>query len=38
MSAVTAAGEAARDAATDSVTFAFGDAGAELYGLARLVG
>jgi hypothetical protein len=36
VSAVTAAGEAARDAATDSVTFAFGDPGAELYGLARL--
>jgi hypothetical protein len=31
-----AAAEAARDAPTDSVTFAFGDAGAELYGLARL--
>jgi hypothetical protein len=28
--------EAARDAATDSVTFAFADAEAELYGLARL--
>jgi hypothetical protein len=31
-----AADEAVRDAATDSVTFAFGDAGAQLYGLARL--
>jgi len=31
-----AADEAVREAATDSVTFAFGDAGAELYGLARL--
>ena len=30
------AGEAVREAATDSVTFAFGDAGAQLYGLARL--
>jgi hypothetical protein len=29
-------GEAARDAVTDSVTFAFGDAAAQLYGLARL--
>jgi hypothetical protein len=29
-------GEAVRDAATDSVTFAFGDADAQLYGLARL--
>ncbi|HKH16695.1 MAG TPA: hypothetical protein VKA57_04145 [Solirubrobacteraceae bacterium] len=28
--------EAVRDAATDSVTFAFGDASAQLYGLARL--
>ena len=28
--------EAAHDAATDSVTFAFADAGAELYGLARI--
>ncbi len=27
---------AVRDAASDSVTFAFGDAGAQLYGLARL--
>jgi hypothetical protein len=33
---VTAGAESVRDAATDSVTFAFGDAGAELYGLARL--
>lgn len=33
---VTAAEEEVRDAATDSVTFAFGDASAELYGLARL--
>jgi hypothetical protein len=31
-----AADEAVRDAATDSVTFAFGDASAQLYGLARL--
>jgi hypothetical protein len=31
-----AAAEAVRDAAGDSVTFAFGDAYAELYGLARL--
>jgi hypothetical protein len=31
-----AADEAVRAAATDSVTFSFGDAGAELYGLARL--
>ena len=31
-----AAGEALRDAASDSVTFAFGDPGAEVYGLARL--
>ena len=31
-----AAREAARDAPTDSVTFAFGDATAELYGLVRL--
>ena len=31
-----AADEAVREAATDSVTFAFGDAGAQLYGLARL--
>ena len=30
------ADEARRDAATDSVTFAFGDASAEIYGLARL--
>jgi hypothetical protein len=30
------ADEAPRDAASDSVTFAFGDAGARLYGLARL--
>ena len=36
MNGVTAADEAVRDAATDSVTFAFGDAGAQLYGLARL--
>jgi hypothetical protein len=34
---VEASGETAlRDAASDSVTFAFGDAGAQLYGLARL--
>jgi hypothetical protein len=33
---ITAADEAVRDAATDSITFSFGDAGAELYGLARL--
>lgn len=31
-----AADEAVRDAATDSVTFAFGDASAQLYGIARL--
>ena len=31
-----AADEAVRDAASDSVTFAFGDASAQLYGLARL--
>jgi hypothetical protein len=31
-----AAAEAVRDAATDSVTFAFGDTRAQLYGLARL--
>jgi hypothetical protein len=31
-----AADEAVREAATDSVTFAFGDAGAQVYGLARL--
>jgi hypothetical protein len=31
-----AAEEAVRDAATDSVTFAFGDASAQLYGIARL--
>jgi hypothetical protein len=31
-----AADEAVREAATDSVTFAFGDPGAQLYGLARL--
>ena len=30
------AGEALRDAASDSVTFAFGDVAAEVYGLARL--
>jgi hypothetical protein len=36
VTAVSAADEAVRDAATDSVTFAFGDAGAQLYGLARL--
>jgi hypothetical protein len=36
VSPVSAADEAARDAATDSVTFAFGDPGAQLYGLARL--
>jgi hypothetical protein len=30
------ADEAVREAATDSVTFAFGDASAQLYGLARL--
>jgi hypothetical protein len=33
---ITAADEAVRDSATDSVTFSFGDAGAQLYGLARL--
>jgi len=33
---VPAGAEAVRDAATDSVTFAFGDPQAELYGLARL--
>lgn len=33
---VTAADEAVREAATDSVTFAFADASAQLYGLARL--
>lgn len=32
----SAADEAVREAATDSVTFAFGDASAQLYGLARL--
>jgi hypothetical protein len=32
----TTAEEAVREAATDSVTFAFGDASAQLYGLARL--
>jgi hypothetical protein len=31
-----AADEALRDAPTDSVTFAFGDLGSELYGIARL--
>ena len=31
-----AAEEAVRDAVTDSVTFAFGDPSAEVYGLARL--
>ena len=31
-----AADEAVREQGTDSVTFAFGDAGAQLYGLARL--
>jgi hypothetical protein len=31
-----AADEAVRDAATDSVTFSFGDASARIYGLARL--
>jgi hypothetical protein len=31
-----AADEAVRERGTDSVTFAFGDAGAQLYGLARL--
>jgi len=31
-----AAREAVREAATDSVTFSFGDAGAQLYGIARL--
>jgi hypothetical protein len=36
VSAVGAADEAVRDAATDSVTFSFADARAELYGLARL--
>jgi hypothetical protein len=36
VSAVTAADEAVRDGAADSVTFAFGDADAQLYGLARL--
>jgi hypothetical protein len=35
VTAITAADDAAR-AAGDSVTFAFGDAGAQLYGLARL--
>jgi hypothetical protein len=33
---IGAADEAVRDAATDSVTFSFGDADAQLYGLARL--
>jgi len=33
---ISAADEAVRDAATDGVTFAFGDASAQLYGLARL--
>jgi hypothetical protein len=33
---IAAADEAVRDAATDSLTFSFGDADAELYGLARL--
>jgi hypothetical protein len=33
---IGAADEAVREAATDSVTFAFGDASAQLYGLARL--
>jgi hypothetical protein len=33
---VTPADEAVRDTATDSVTYAFGDASAQLYGLARL--
>jgi hypothetical protein len=33
---IRAADEAVRDAATDSVTFSFGDADAQLYGLARL--
>ncbi len=33
---VTGADEARRDAATDSVTFAFGDPRAQLYGLARI--
>ena len=33
---MTGADEARRDAATDSVTFAFGDLGAERYGLARI--
>jgi hypothetical protein len=33
---VAAGDEALREAATDSVTFAFGDASARLYGLARL--
>jgi hypothetical protein len=32
---VTTADEALRDATTDSVTFAFGDASAELFGIAR---
>jgi hypothetical protein len=32
----SAADEAVREAATDSVTFAFGDASSQLYGLARL--
>jgi hypothetical protein len=36
VSPVSAADEAVRDAATDSVTFAFGDPAAQLYGLARL--
>jgi hypothetical protein len=33
---ITAADEAVRDATADSVTFSFGDAEAQLYGLARL--
>jgi hypothetical protein len=33
---IAAADEAVHEAATDSVTFSFGDASAELYGLARL--
>jgi hypothetical protein len=36
VSAVTAADEARRDGGADSVTFAFGDPEAQLYGIARL--
>ena len=36
MSAVGAADEAVREAGSDSVTYSFADAGAQLYGLARL--